>query len=154
MRRLLLASLLSVAAPVSAGEIGRGEIVIEHARMRASLGRAPNTAAYLTVRNTGRAPERLLGASCSCAARVEIHAHDMSGGMMRMRRLPALAVPARGGVALTPGGSHALMVMGVKASVRAGATVEMRLRFARAGEIRAPFLVTGDVAGGAGGHAH
>lgn len=142
MKQVVVAAVLLAAAPASAGELRKGEIVVEHPRMRASLGRAPNTAAYLTLRNTGRAPDRLLGASCTCAGRVEIHHHDMSGGVMRMRPVRGLTVPAQDRVTLVPGHGHALMVMGLKAPVRAGTTVEMRLRFERAGEVRAPFLVT------------
>jgi copper(I)-binding protein len=149
MKTLLSAAVVLtpvlLAAPAGARDGRKGDIVVEQPRIRASLGRAPNTAAYLTVRNTGRSPDRLLGASCACAAKVEIHHHDMSGGVMRMRALPALPAPARGVLSVEPGGPHALMVMGLKAPLRAGTTVEMRLRFERAGEVRAPFSVTQDV---------
>jgi copper(I)-binding protein len=150
MKRFLSAALvlapLLLAAPAGARDVRKGDIVLEQPRIRASLGRAPNTAAYLMVRNTGRTPDRLLGASCACARKVEIHHHDMSGGVMRMRALPALPAPARGVLSVEPAGPYALMVMGLKAPLRAGGTVEMRLRFERAGEIRTPFAVTQDVA--------
>ncbi|MDP8917242.1 MAG: copper chaperone PCu(A)C [Pseudomonadota bacterium] len=161
MKRRLLAALLLAAAPAGA-QARKGEIVVERPVMRASLGQAPNTAAYVVIRNTGSAPVRLLGASCACARRVEIHRHEMRGGVMRMRAVAALTVPAGGRLALKPGHGHALMVMGLKKPVENGTKVELRLRFQRAGEIRVPFLATRDVEraltgrgqGSPGAHAH
>ena len=162
MKRLLIAAALLAASPASAHEVRKGEIVVDHPLMRASLGRAPNTAAYAVLRNAGSAPDRLIGASCACARKVEIHHHDMSGSIMKMHPMTALTVPAKGALTLAPGEGHALMIMGLKKPVEAGTMVELRLRFERAGEVRVPFFATRDVErelnshgrGAAGAHAH
>jgi len=152
MRRpLLAAALLLAAAPAAKAESFRkGSITVEAPVARASLGRSPNTAAYLTIRNSGSRPDRLLGASCACAAGVEIHRHETAGGVMRMRAVPALAVPARGVAALRPGDGHALMVTGLKRPLAPGEAVAMTLRFERAGPLTVRFTAVRDVAA----HAH
>lgn len=146
MRTLaVLLAACALATPAGAHELRKGSLVIDHPLVRASLGRAPNTAAYLTIRNTGKTPDRLVGASCRCAAKVELHAHDMAGGVMRMRRVSAIPVPAGGAVAFTPGEGHALMVMALKRPIEPGTMVELTLRFERAGPVKAGFFATRDV---------
>lgn len=162
MKPLIFAALLLAAAPAAAHEVRKGAIVADHPLMRASLGRAPNTAAYVVLRNTGPTPDRLVSASCACARKVEIHHHDMAGGVMKMHRMAALPVPAGGVAELAPGQGHALMVMGLKKPIEAGTMVELRLRFERAGEVRVPFFATRDVErelnshgrGASAAHAH
>lgn len=151
-----------LAAPAAAHEARKGTVAIDHPIVRASLGRAPNTAAYFTIRNTGRTPDRLVGASCACAAKVELHMHDMTGGVMRMKPVRAIAAPAGSSVALSPGGRHAVMLTGLKTPIEPGTMVEMVLMFERAGAVKAGFFATRDVeremtAHGrrkAGAHAH
>lgn len=136
----LVGALLAVGAPALAGDI-----TVSGARLRPSMGDSHNTAGYLTVTNTGGAPDRLLSASCACAGRVEAHRSMSGGGMATMAPAGPVAVPAHGGVAFRPGGLH-LMVMGLKAPLKEGAAQEMTLRFERAGAVKARFAVTSRIA--------
>ena len=52
--------------------------------VRAALGINPNTAAYVTVANTGKTPDRLVSASCACAKTASLHTMTMHGTMMEM----------------------------------------------------------------------
>jgi len=161
MRTVIAVLALSVAGAAAAHEVRAGDLTVVHPLARASLGRVPNSAAYMTLRNSGAAPDRLLGASCSCAARVELHGHAMQNGVARMHRIDGLTVPARGTASLAPGGTH-LMLLGLKRPLEPGTTVELVLRFQRAGVVKAPVFVTSRVkqdlrrGGGehAGNHAH
>lgn len=127
------------------------KIAIEQAWTRATAPGAPVAGGFLTLRNPGKQPDRLLSATSPDAERVEIHEMRMDDGMMRMRRLDAgIAIPAGGTVALKPGGYH-LMFIGPKRRFEPGATVTATLRFERSGERTVRFEVR---AMGAGAHHH
>ena len=152
--RPLLAALLLIAAPEAAAAATK-DVTLMHPQVRASLGRAPNTAAYVVVRNAGARPDRLVSASCACAARVELHTHQSQGGVARMTRVAALAVPARGEAVLAPGGAH-LMLIGLKRPLREGERQTLTLVFERAGAVTAAFPVRSviETPAQAGHHAH
>jgi hypothetical protein len=142
--RLALAALMLAAAPAAAHEVKKGEITVEHPLMRASLGRSPNSAGYFVVRNSGKGADRLLGASCACAARVEMHAHTMSDGVASMRPVASVVAPAGGSAVFAPQGHH-LMIVGLKKPLEAGTMANVTLRFERAGAVTVPFFVTARV---------
>jgi len=150
LRRVLLSASLAFAA--SAAGAAAPTIVVERPEIRASLGNTPTAAAYMIVRNTGPAPDRLVGVACDCARTVMTH-QTVTGqnGVARMAHEPAVAVPARGQAVFAPGGRH-LMLMGLKAPIRAGAKVPMVLRFENAGEVRATFTATDTPGAAHAGH--
>ena len=89
-------------------------------------------AVYMTIRNESGENDRLVGGSTPAARAVEIHAMRMDGAIMRMRPQDGLDVPAGGTAQLEPGGTH-LMLVGLKAPLRAGQTIPLTLDFANAG---------------------
>lgn len=144
MRLLLTAAFVALlSAPVSAHEAKAGAVTVVHPLLRASIGKVPNTAGYLTLKNAGSLPDRLLSASCPCARSVEPHTMEVSGGQARMRPAP-IVVPAKGEATLKPGGAH-LMLTGLKAPLEAGTVTSVTLVFERAGKVTAPFFVTSRV---------
>ena len=80
----------------------------------------------LFVELTSPTPARLTGGSSPVAASVEVHEMSMDGGVMRMRALPALPLPAGQAVSLKPGSYH-VMLMGLKDNLPAGAAVPVKL---------------------------
>jgi copper(I)-binding protein len=114
-------------------------IVVEQPQVRASLGAQPTTAAYLTLRNTGAQPDRLLSVACACSAMVMAHRSTVVNGISRMSMENTVTIPAKGTVAFTPGGLH-LMLTGVKRPIAEGAKVPMMLQFERAGRVSATFV--------------
>lgn len=68
------------------------------------------TAAYLTLVNSGPAAREVVGATSPAARLVELYTHRDEGGVMRMRRVDRLPVPAGGTVALAPGGYHLTLI--------------------------------------------
>ena len=141
---LAAAAYAGLAAAAYAHEVKKGDLVVEHPLARASLGRVPNTAGYFIVRNTGRTPDRLVGASCACAARVELHGSVVRNGVASMQRVTAVAIPAGGAVVFAPTANH-LMIMGLRKPLEAGTMVPITLRFERAGAVQVPFFVTARV---------
>lgn len=74
----------------------------------------------------------LVGASSPAAGLVEIHEMKMDGGVMQMRPLARLPLPAGKTVSLAAGGYH-LMLMDLKAPLKAGDSVPLTLRVEAAG---------------------
>lgn len=159
IRRLCaLAALIGAltAAPAAAQEPGAatlGPLSIADAYARASLGRAPNSAAYMTLSTSGAA-DRLVAAATPAAERVELHTHSMDDqGVMRMRPVDGIDVGQDAPAALQPGGLH-LMLVGVKGRLEAGATIPLTLTFENAGEVtlEVPVRALRSEAGGHAGH--
>lgn len=88
----------------------------------------------MTLVNTGKAMDRLVGASGDISATVELHTHLMEEGMMKMRPIKAIEVKPGKPATLKPGGLHIILI-GLKKPLIAGQTFPLRLRFEKAGEI-------------------
>jgi copper(I)-binding protein len=65
---------------------------------------------------------KIVAAASPAAKTVEIHEMGMKAGVMEMRALPALALPAGKVVELESGGYH-VMLMGLTRALKAGETV-------------------------------
>lgn len=98
----------------------------------ATDGAMGNGAAYLIIRNTGTVSDRLVSAASDVAGTIELHTVEESNGVMAMRPVEAIDVPAGESVALMPGGFH-IMLIGLNRELRAGDTVALTLEFERAG---------------------
>jgi len=142
------ASLLCVPA-ARAQEVSAGALRIAGPWTRAM--RAGGTGAgFMTIRNTGTAPDRLVAARSPVAPVVELHTHVRDGEVMRMRPVPAIDLPAGQAVQLAPGGLH-LMLIGLTQALNQGGRVPVTLVFERAGEVEVQLAVEG---AGARGPAH
>lgn len=137
---IALAGLTAIAAPASAHDYTAGDIRVEHPWARATIGKAKNGAAYMTLVNTGGAPDRLLGATSPVAERAEAHAHHMDGNVMKMHPVHAIEIAPGSPTVLKPGGLH-IMLFGLKAPLKAGETFPLTLRFERAGRLTIDVLV-------------
>lgn len=116
------------------GSASLGDIAIEGAYARPSLGKAPNSAVYMTLRTSGEA-DRLLSAASPAAEAVEIHASEMdSRGVMTMRPVEAVPVEPGADAELKPGGYH-IMLVGLVAPLEEGSTIPLTLRFEKAGDV-------------------
>lgn len=111
-----------------------GDITISKPWTRATAKGAPVGAGYLVISNSGKTADKLLKVSFEIAGRGEIHTMDMTDGVMRMRKLESLDIPAGGEVQLAPGGLH-LMLMELKGEIAEGTPVRGVLEFEKAGSI-------------------
>jgi periplasmic copper chaperone A len=158
MRRSLLraaaaAALLS-APPAVAHDYRAGDIAIGHPWTRAIGAATPTAAGYMSLRNGGAAPDRLIGASSPRARSVEIHEMTMTDGVMRMRPLAGgIAIPPGGTAWLRPGGTH-LMLIGPAGPFAQGENVPVTLRFEQAGEVTVDLEVAPAGARDAATHGH
>ncbi len=103
-------------------------------------------AAYFTMQGGAKA-ERLTRVDSPSAERAELHEGGMMDGMMTMRPMAGVDVPAGGSVAFAPGGNHA-MLFGINPALRSGGTLPLRFHFA-SGATRtadAKIVAAGDLA--------
>lgn len=113
---------------------GPAELHISDAWVAPTPNGVDVSAGYLTIANPTDRADRLLSAASVRAARVEVHEMSMDAGVMQMRRVVAMEIPARGEAVLAPGGAH-LMFYGVAEPFVEGEQIAVRLTFEHAGEI-------------------
>jgi periplasmic copper chaperone A len=147
----VVAGLGLVVAASAADKTRVGDITIQEPWARASLGNAPNSAAYMILQTTGAAPDRLIGGSTPVATKVELHTHVMEGGVAKMRPVAAIEVAPGPPTVLEPGGMH-LMLRGLTQKLEAGATLPLTLVFEHAGEVTLEVPIEGLAAGAGSGH--
>jgi periplasmic copper chaperone A len=141
---------LTVAAP-AADSAKVGDIAIDQPWARASLGNAPNSAAYMILQNTGAVPDRLIGGSTPVATQVQLHTHVMEGGVAKMRPVDAIEVAPGEPIVLEPGGAH-VMLQGLTQKLEEGTTMPLTLVFEHAGKVTLDVPVEGIMAGRGPGH--
>lgn len=132
-RTLLFAALMLAALPVVL-LAETAAITVERPWARASAGAADNGVAYLTLTNGGSASDKLVGAASPRAERVEIHTHGVTGGVMRMRRVAAVALTPGATAVFEPGALH-LMLFGLTRPLQQGERFALTLTFEHQGEV-------------------
>ena len=133
-RKLLIAALLPItlaAAPAAADD---AKIEVHEHWARASIGTSRPTAAFMTIVNKSKSPDRLVAASSPAADRVEIHRTVIENGRGRMIKMEAITIPAGGKVTLKPGSYH-IMLMQLKRPIEKGTRLPLILVFERAGRV-------------------
>lgn len=128
------AGLSSPALAQTAAAVAVGPIAVLDVWARASAGLARAGGVFLFLRNEGDQPDRLIAAASPVAAVVELHTHRSVAGMMQMRAVPAIDLPARGMVQLRPGGLHVMLIDLAEPLVE-GQTFPVTLTFERAGSV-------------------
>lgn len=92
-----------------------------------------NSAAYFVLANPTGEADALVGVETEIADTAEIHSVTMDEGVMRMRPVDSVAVPAAGEAVLEPGGYH-IMLIGLRRALAEGDSVGLRLQL-RSGEV-------------------
>lgn len=129
-RRFWLA-LAAVTVAATAAAADRPAVL--DAWARATPPGVTTGAVYLTV-SGGSEPDRLIGARTDAAAAAELHTELNENGVLTMKKLDALPIPAGGRVALAPGHDH-LMLMALKGPLKPGDTIHVTLTFEHAGDV-------------------
>jgi periplasmic copper chaperone A len=131
-RILALAAFALLASCNGASE--QPELAIEDAWAIATAQGQTSSAAYFTILNRG-GEDRLLSVS-SPVGEASIHTTSIDDGVMRMRPLDSLDIPANANVELAPHGTH-IMLTGLAEPIEAGANVPLTFGFERSGELQA-----------------
>lgn len=142
-----------LAMPAQAEDVTAGSLKISAAWARATPKGAPVGGGYMTITNTGSAPDRLAGGSSDISKRFEFHEMSMDNGVMKMRAV-VTGVEIKPGETITfkPGGYH-VMFVGLNKPLEQGQHIKATLEFEKAGKVAVDFTVEGIGAQGpAAGH--
>lgn len=144
---LLLASLFAALAARAA------DVEVKSAWVRGTVPAQTVSGAFMEIASAEGAT--LVGASSPLAEAVELHEMRLEGGVMKMRAVARLALPAGTVVRLEPGGYH-IMLLGLKRQLKPGEKVPLELRVENAAKKLVTIAVAMDVRelGGSPGPAH
>lgn len=127
---VILALLFSLFGLYSvAGQAAGTEVQVSDAIARAMPAVAPTSAVFLTLHNPSDHDRALVGAKSSAARAVELHNHTMKDGMMVMRQVHEVRIPAGQTVSFHPGGLH-IMLIGLNHALEDGQHIDLTLEFA------------------------
>lgn len=115
----LSVALLAVAS-------AHAQVTVKDAWVRATVPQQRATGAFMQLQAAQDA--RLVSVSTPLTATAEVHEMALQDNVMKMRQMPALALPAGKPVELKPGGYH-VMLMDLKQQVKEGDTVPLTLVF-------------------------
>ncbi len=133
LRKILLATaILGLTAcgnstPSETAQEATGPaFVVTDAFVRAPAGGRNVTGAYLTVTSNSSEDAQIVAASADRAGTAELHTHLMDDGVMRMRQVESVALPAGETAEFAPLHDH-IMLFDVEEGLTEGDTVTLTL---------------------------
>ncbi|RUM25505.1 DUF1775 domain-containing protein [Rhizobium vallis] len=125
-----------MAAAAPGGEtVKAGDLEISGGFAKAMLPGQPVGGGFFTVKNNGKADDRLISVTSPAAGEVQIHQMVTKDNVMRMRQLKdGIAIAAGETIKLEPGNLH-LMFQKVTTPFKQGDTVPVTLTFEKAGKV-------------------
>ena len=121
-RARAVAAVLVLAS--SAAVIAADAVSVSNPWVRATVPGQSVAGAYMDI--TVKANAALVAAESPVAGKVELHTMTMDGGVMKMRAIEKLELPANTTVSLKPGGYH-MMLIDIKRELKAGERVPLKL---------------------------
>ena len=116
--------LIGAAALLFTAQAYAGSIKISDAWARETAPGQQNGSVGLVI--TSQKDARIIAVSSPAAKSAELHTMTMDNGVMKMRQLEDMPLPANQPVTLGPGGDH-LMLFGIKHPLKAGKKVPLTL---------------------------
>ena len=116
--------IIGLALFTLSSQIFAGEVTVNEAWSRATAPGQEVGMVGMVI--TSQKDAKLIAVSSSASATTEIHTMSMDNGVMKMRQIENLPLPAKQAATLGPGGNH-LMLMGLKKPLKAGDTVAVTL---------------------------
>src|SRR5260370_26219888 len=136
------ASAAAIACVVMVAGCGAGPRTGPIIQLSSAQVTEPNangtTEAYVDVQNNGPA-DKIVAATLSVGGQVMLRS-PAHAGVVVMRTVPSIAVPAKSSVGLDPNGSHLLVIQA--RHMKAGTELTLTLVFAHAGSISVLALAT------------
>jgi copper(I)-binding protein len=119
-----IVSAIGFAAALVVSGPALAQVEVKDAWVRGTVAQQQATGAFMQL--SAAEDLRLVQVQSPVAGVVEIHEMKMDGGVMRMRPITALELPANRTVELKPGGYH-VMLMDLKKPLAEGETVPLTL---------------------------
>lgn len=134
MKKSLFFLLLSISICFSQNA-SKAKITINDPWIRPAASGA-NTGLFFEVVNNTNKPDTLIDAKSNLSTIVELHeTYQKSEGVMGMRQIRSVAIPAKSTVRFKPRDLH-IMLIELKKDMRTGSYGELKLRFKNAGIVR------------------
>ena len=121
-----IARILALSAASFLVATAHAQVTVKEAWVRATVPQQQAPGAFMQL-NAAK-DTKLISASSPVTPIVEVHEMAMQDGVMRMRQVPSVALPAGKTVELKPGGYH-VMLLDLKQQVKEGDTVPLTLVF-------------------------
>ncbi len=139
MRKIVLQVVVALALSLGAVlaysvNVQAGNMRFEGAFAPASLGAAKSGAIYLKIINASDSGDKLVAVSTPAARKAMLHSTTHEDGVMKMRMLMAIDVPAGGEAELKQGADH-VMLFGLAEPLKEGGTISLTLTFEKAGDM-------------------
>jgi hypothetical protein len=137
--RLALVSLvgsaaMSLAPRAHAHGTQSGDLLLDHAYAVPSVpGEAVGKAYLRGIKNSGGQPDRLLSATTSVAAAVELQSLKKNGNGLHAETVNAIELPPTATTLLRHTGDYQLLLRNLKQPLKDGDRFDLTLNFARAG---------------------
>lgn len=119
---------LSIAACATLAGNAADEVTVVDPWAREVPPEISTSAGFMGLQNSGTVEHKVVAASTPGAGMVELHTHINDNGVMRMRPVENIPITPGGKTMLQPGGLH-LMLMMLKAPLKAGETMDITLEF-------------------------
>ncbi len=132
----LLLPVSGLPYPLSGAEHG---IKVENAYVR-TAAQGMMSAGYFKIANSSDGPDTLYNVKASFAEMAQLHETYRKDGLVGMKQVKFVVVPAKSSVEFSPGGYH-VMLMNVKENLKVGKKVKFELFFKRAGTVRVNAVV-------------
>ena len=116
--------IIGLALFTLSSQIFAGEVTVNEAWSRATAPGQEVGMVGMVI--TSQKDAKLIAVSSNASATTEIHTMSMDNGVMKMRQIENLPLPAKQAATLGPGGNH-LMLIGLKKPLKAGDTVALTL---------------------------
>lgn len=117
-------ALITLLAALGAGSVSAAGPEVSNAWVRGTVAGQKATGAFMDIKSVEGAT--LVGAASALGV-TQVHEMSMDGGVMRMREVKKLDLPAGQTVSLKPGGYH-VMLMDLKKPLAKGEVVPITLK--------------------------
>ncbi len=117
-------------------------VQIENPWARASLKLKGSAAVFMTLTDISGQGDMLVAASSPVATTTELHIHKTVNGVMQMRPVSALSIPAGGSITLQPGAEH-VMLIGLRIPLREGEAIPLQLVFTHSNIVETTVQIRG-----------
>lgn len=138
LQLLNLSRAVVLGAAVLSATAWAQNVDVQGAWARATVQGQKATGAYMTL--TAKEGTRLVAVATPVAGVAEVHEMAMDNGVMKMRAIDGLDMPAGKSVELKPGGYH-LMLMDLKLPLQKDTTIPLTLTFKNAKGVENKFEI-------------
>jgi copper(I)-binding protein len=143
----VLLALLSACAPQAESPAGGNAIEVTNVVLGLSSGSTMSgmdmggeVIAYMLIKNHGATKDRLIGVTTDFG-NTRIHETVIENDVATMKVLDNVDIPANSTVEFKQGGLH-IIILDLKAGLKAGDTVSLTLKFEKAGDVTVSAILT------------